>query len=87
MDICHPHNRVAERPRGPKIYGIRLSLPREDPMRRLLGDDWAEFQWFDTEAARDAKMKQLGEQFVYYRRGDRPTFILERVQRDAADSD
>ncbi len=50
-------------------------------MRDLLGEDWAEFQWFDSEAAREAKLAQLKEQFVYYRRGDRPTFVLERVQR------
>lgn len=81
MDICHPHNRRSAKPAGPANYGIRLSLPPGDPMRGLLGDDWAEFQWFDSEEAREAKLSQLKEQFVYYRRGDRPTFVLERVQR------
>jgi predicted Ser/Thr protein kinase len=81
MDICHPHNRLSGRPAGPANFGIRLSLPPGDPMRGLLGDDWAEFQWFDSEEAREAKLRQLKEQFVYYRRGDRPTFVLERVQR------
>ncbi len=81
MDICHPHNRLSDQPAGPENFGIRLSLPPGDPMRDLLGEDWAEFQWFDSEAAREAKLAQLKEQFVYYRRGDRPTFVLERVQR------
>jgi hypothetical protein len=81
MDVCHPHNRLDPGERGPLNFGIRLSLPAGDPMRDLLGSDWSEYQWFDSEEARDAKLSQLKDQFVYYRRGDRPTFVLERVQR------
>ncbi len=81
MDVCHPHNRRTPEARGPLNFGIRLSLPAGDPMRELLGPDWAEYQWFDSEEARDAKLGQLKDQFIYYRRGDRPSFVLERVQR------
>jgi hypothetical protein len=81
---CHEHNRSRPLPTDPKTWGIRLSLPEGDAMRPLLGDDWHEFQWFASEEAREAKLEQLRRQFVYYRTGDRPTFVLERVNRGAA---
>lgn len=80
---CHEHNRSRPLPHEPKTWGIRLSLPEDDPMRPLLGADWAQYQWFATEAEREDKLEQLQRQFVYYRRGDRPSFVLERVNREA----
>ncbi len=53
-------------------------------MRAVLGEDWHQFQWFATEDERDAKLEQLTQQFVYYRRGDRPSFRLEKVTRSQA---
>lgn len=82
---CHEHNRSRPLPAGPKAWGIRLSLPPDDAMRPLLGDDWHEYQWFASEAARDARLAQLRRQFVYYRKGDRPSFVLERVNRERPD--
>ncbi len=84
-DACHAHNRSRPLPGTPKAWGLRLSLPEHDPMRVLLGEDWHEYQWFAAEDARDAKLEQLRRQFVYYRKGDRPSFIIERVNRAAAD--
>ena len=78
---CHEHNRSQPVPTAPKAWGIRLSLPENDPMRPLLGEDWQEFQWFASEAAREAKLAELSRPFVYYRDGDTPTFVLERVNR------
>lgn len=80
---CHEHNRSRPVPAGPKVWGIRLSLPAEDPMRPILGPDWHEYQWFASEAAREAKIEALRRQFVYYREGDRPAFVIERVNRPA----
>ena len=84
-DACHEHNRSRPLPTGPKAWGIRLSLPENDPMITLLGDDWHEYQWFASEAAREAKLAQLERQFIYYRKGDKPSFVLERVNRGAPD--
>ena len=78
-DACHEHNRSRPLPADPKSWGIRLSLPENDPMRAVLGDDWQEYQWFASEPAREDKLEQLRRQFVYYREGDRPSFVLERV--------
>jgi len=84
-DTCHEHNRSRPVPTDPKAWGIRLSLPDNDPMLALLGNDWHEYQWFASEAAREAKLAQLEQQFVYYRKGDQPSFVLERVNRGAPD--
>jgi hypothetical protein len=83
---CHEHNRSRPLPEAPPAWGIRLSLPEHDPMRAVLGEDWQEYQWFATESAREAKLEQLRRQFVYYRPGDRPSFVLERVNRSAEDA-
>jgi hypothetical protein len=83
-DPCHEHNRSRPLPGSPKAWGIRLSLPDQDPMRDLLGADWHEYQWFATEADREAKVEQLRRQFVYYRQGDVPSFVVERVNREIA---
>lgn len=84
-EACHEHNRSRPVPAGPKTWGIRLSLPENDPMIPLLGADWVEYQWFASEAAREAKLEQLRRQFVYYRKGDKPSFVLERVNRASRD--
>ena len=83
MEICHDHNRLRQGPAGTKPYGIRYSLPEGDSLRAVLGDDWHKFEWFTSEAARDRKLNQLQDQFVYYRKGDRPTFVFEKVNRDS----
>jgi hypothetical protein len=83
-DPCHDHNRSRPRVAERKPWGLRLSLPEQDPMRRLLGDDWHEYQWFATEEDREAKLDQLCGQFIYYRKGDKPGFVVERVNREDA---
>lgn len=85
-DACHEHNRSGPLPRAPKTWGIRLSLPEHDPMRPILGEDWHEYQWFATETQRESKLAQLRRQFVYYRKGDQPSFIVERVNRERPDA-
>lgn len=83
-DACHEHNRSRPLPDGPKDWGVRLSLPENDPMQRILGDDWHEYHWFASEAAREDKIDQLSRQFTYYRKGDQPSFVIERVNRETA---
>ena len=38
-----------------KNFGIRITLPEDDPMRaeHLLGPDWEGFRWYDTAEERD----------------------------------
>ena len=81
MDYCHEHNRRAGLRARSGRYGLRISLPEGDPMRNLLGDDWHEVQWFETESDRRDRLEELKGQFMYYRKGDRPTFIVEAIDR------
>lgn len=68
-----------------KRYGIRVTAPAGDPMTagHLLGDGWESHRWYRTEAERDHAYREMERQPVYYRRGDSPSVILERVERDA----
>lgn len=86
MDYCHEHNRRAGLRARSGPYGLRISLPEGDPMRNLLGEDWHEYQWFRTHADREERLEELKGQFMYYRQGDRPTFVVEPVDR-VADGD
>ncbi len=63
-------------------YGVRMTLPEGDPMRaaHLLGEDWAGERWFDTEEAREAFIRSMEHKFIYYRVGDKPSLVIERVE-------
>lgn len=67
-----------------KQYGIRGRLPPGDPMRaaHLLGEDWEWTRWYPSEAERDAAYAQMSGQFAYYRRGDRPSLLLTKIERE-----
>lgn len=67
-----------------KVFGIRGRLPPGDPMRapHLLGDQWEWTRWFPSEADRDAALTEMAGQFTYYRRGDRPSLVLSKIERD-----
>ena len=67
-----------------KKYGIRITLPEGDPMRapHLLGPDWESFRWFATREERDRAFEEMQEHLEYYRNGDEPSQVLEKVERD-----
>jgi hypothetical protein len=82
MDYCHQHNLVdpslagVERP-----WGIRVTLPAGDTMRKILGDDWEKLHWYPTEAERDAAFDHMAQRHGYYRQTDTPTQVLEKIVR------
>ena len=51
-------------------------------MSAVLGEGWHTFEWFHTEAERASRIAELTAQFAYYRRGDRATYVIEKIQRD-----
>ena len=54
MDYCHRHNLVDPGKAGAeRAWGIRVSLPPGDTLRKVLGDEWESFRWFETEQERD----------------------------------
>ncbi len=58
-------------------------MPENDPMSapHLLGDSWANERWFDSEAERDRAVEGILRQPPYYRKGDSPSIIVEKIER------
>lgn len=65
-----------------KRFGIRVSLPADDPMRasHLLGD-WFSERWYGTAEERDRAYETTTKQLAYYRRGDIASQVVEKVER------
>jgi hypothetical protein len=83
MDICHPHN--LNRPYdAERRYGIRVTLPPEDSIARVIGSDWELLHWFFTQEERDRALADMRHRHVYSRRGDLPTLVFEKIERDGA---
>lgn len=82
MDFCHLHNLVnPERAGEERRYGIRVSLPPNDTLRTVLGDDWERLLWYPSAAERDAAFDNMATRHGYYRTTDSPTQVLEKLQR------
>ncbi len=66
-----------------KPYGIRCSLPSDDPMSapHLLGPDWEAYRWYQTEQQRDADYEDYSREHIYSRRGDQPSVIYTKISR------
>ena len=82
MDYCHQHNLVDPATAGiERRYGIRVTLPAGDTMRKMLGDDWEKLHWYPSEAVRDSAFDDMAVRHGYYRNTDNPTQILEKIVR------
>ena len=49
----------------------------------LLGDDWQSVRWFESEEQRDRAQSEMERQPPYYRKGDSPTVVLEKIEAEA----
>jgi hypothetical protein len=82
MDYCHQHNLVDPSQAGAeRHYGIRVTLPPGDTLRRILGDDWERLHWYPSEAERDRAYEKMAARHGYYRKTDTPTQVLEKIVR------
>lgn len=82
MDYCHPHNLVdPTRAGAERRFGIRVTLPPGDTMRRLLGENWERLHWYASEQERDRAFEQMALRHGYYRKSDDPTQVLEKIVR------
>ena len=82
MDYCHRHNLVEPDAAGrDRPWGIRVTLPANDTLRKVIGDDWERKHWYPTEAERDAAFDSMAVRHGYYRKTDNPTQILEKISR------
>lgn len=82
MDFCHSHNLVDPKSAGrERSFGIRVTLPANDTLRNIVGDDWERLHWFPTEQERDAAFEHMAVRHGYYRNTDSPTQVLEKINR------
>ena len=82
MDYCHQHNLVDQsQAASERRFGIRVSLPSGDTLRKILGDEWEKLHWYPSESDRDAAYEQMAIRHGYYRDTDSPTQILEKIVR------
>lgn len=82
MSYCHQHNLVDPASAGQtRSFGIRVTLPPGDTLRKILGDDWERKLWYATAAERDAEFERMAVRHGYYRKTDAPTQVLEKIER------
>lgn len=82
MDYCHLHNLVEPSTAGKdQRFGIRVTLPADDTLRNLLGDEWERLLWYSTAAERDRAYASMAKRHGYYRTTDAPTQVLEKIDR------
>jgi hypothetical protein len=62
-------------------FGVRVSLPVDDPMRKLLGPQWHRLHWYATPAERDAAIVQMSRRHEYSRATDVPSLVFEKVEK------
>ena len=82
MNYCHIHNLVEPgRAVAERRFGIRVTLPSNDTLRNVLGNDWERMHWYETEAQRDVAFEKMASRHGYYRSSDTPTQVLEKIVR------
>ena len=82
LSYCHRHNLVDPRSAdGERRYGIRVTLPPGDTLRKLVGDNWERLHWYRSEAERDRAFEKMSVRHGYYRKSDAPSQILEKIVR------
>lgn len=82
MDYCHQHNLVNPDAAGAeRRFGIRVTLPPNDTIRKILGNDWEKLHWYPSEAERDQAFEKMAARHGYYRDTDSPSQILEKLVR------
>ena len=82
--VVHQHNLPSPKASAEPRLGLRMRLPAGDPFCDILGEKWEKTHWFHSEAEREKAMREIRRQHPYYRLGDRPTLVLEKVNRPAA---
>jgi hypothetical protein len=82
VEYCHQHNLVDPATAGQeRPYGIRVTLPANDTLRNIVGDDWERTHWYASESQRDTAFDNMAERHGYYRNTDSPTQVLEKISR------
>jgi hypothetical protein len=80
MKVCHSHN-LNRSVDADKRYGVRVSLPPGDTFLALIDRNWELVHWYETERERDQALREMANEHLYSRRGDRPTLMFEPMER------
>jgi hypothetical protein len=82
MDTSNPHNLPRPLPEPASLrFGIRVTMPPADPLRRILGADWHREHWYATREERDAALREMGSRHAFSRIGDTPSIRLAPLER------
>ena len=82
MNYCHKHNLVTQSlVDTERTFGIRVTLPATDTLRKILGENWERMHWYAHEAERNLAFDKMAEHHGYYRNTDAPTQVLEKISR------
>jgi hypothetical protein len=80
MGISQPQNLNEPAIERQRPYGIRVSLPRGDPFRKLLGPEWHRNHWYASPDERDAALAEMSRRHQYSRAGDRPALVFDKIE-------
>jgi hypothetical protein len=81
MGISQPQNLRTPPIQKLRPYGVRVSLPKGDPFRKLLGEEWSRDHWYSTQEERDRALTEMSRRHEYSRGGDRPSLVFEKVEK------
>jgi hypothetical protein len=81
MGISQPQNLRAPPNERLQPFGVRVSLPVGDPMRKLLGAQWHRLHWYATPDERDAAIVDMSRRHEYSRATDAPSLVFEKVEK------
>ena len=81
MGISQPQNLRAPPNERLQPFGVRVSLPVGDPMRKLLGPQWHRLHWYATPEERDAAIAEMSRRHEYSRATDLPSLVFEKVEK------
>jgi hypothetical protein len=81
LGISQPQNLRAPPIERLQPFGVRVSLPVGDPMRKLLGPQWHRLHWYATPEERDAAITEMSRRHEYSRATDVPSLVFEKVEK------
>ena len=81
MGISQPQNLTTPPIERLRPYGIRISLPPGDPLRKLLVPEWHRQHWYPTPEERDAALAEMGRRHEYSRAGDKPSIVFQKIEK------
>jgi hypothetical protein len=81
MGISNAHNLRTPPVESLRPYGLRVSLPSGDPLRKLLGPEWHRLHWYATPQEREIDLAEMRRRHEYSRATDAPSLRFEKIEK------